>query len=277
MFQIAREKFADSREFARLGYRCGTEAPSLARRRELAKSQAVFREATAFRAVVPLQFHLLYAPGTTPANYVADRALEEQIRILNRDYNGSGVSFRGQGRNDVVHPIWHEVTYDSQESIDCMREFNGTPDRQLNVYVCKIDMLGWASFPWDFAAYPHLDGVFITPKSLPLIGEEPYHLGKTLVHEVGHWCGLYHTFQGGCEPPGDEVDDTPNEAYPATGPIEELIGRDTCTHTPGADPIRNYMNYTDDAGMSEFTPGQVRRMRTLMTAYRGGFLTQDEE
>jgi len=272
MFKISKELFNDSREFAQLGYRCGTEAPSQARRRELAKSQALMRAPAKFRAVVPIQFHLIYAPGVTPANYIADNVLKAQIDILNADFSGSGISFRQKGRNDFEHPIWHEVQYDSKESIDLMRAFNTAPDNQLNVYVCMIDMLGWAAFPWDVNAYPELDGVFITPKSLPVIGEEPYHLGKTLVHEIGHWCGLYHTFQGGCDGVGDEVDDTPNEARAATGPLEELIGRDTCQHSPGVDPIRNYMNYTNDAGMSEFTPGQIARMRTLMTAYRGGFL-----
>jgi hypothetical protein len=87
------------------------------------------------------------------------------------------------------------------------------------------------------------DGCNIRADTMPGGSLKGYELGKTTIHEVGHWFGLYHTFQGGCNDAfGDGVDDTP----PTTGQTFSCRkGLDTCPGG-GEDPIHNYMGYEQE-------------------------------
>ena len=100
-------------------------------------------------------------------------------------------------------------------------------------------------------------------------GTQSYNLGDTGTHEVGHWMGLYHTFQGGCarQPP---VAISWRTQRPKIGGVWVPTGRDSCTSLAGVDPIMNFMDYTDDACMDRFSAGQDARMDSMYSAYRYG-------
>ena len=140
------------------------------------------------------------------------------------------------------------------------------PARFVNVYTCKLALpyiAGYGTLPDEFPEADPQHGVVIDYGAVPG-SAAPLDLGHTLVHELGHYFGLLHTFQGGCVDPGDGISDTPAEASPAHGCD---IGRDTCPQA-GADPINNFMDYSEDECTDRFTLVQNERMRALIATYR---------
>lgn len=102
----------------------------------------------------------------------------------------------------------------------------------LNIYTVGFTggqgqgLLGYSTFPSSYAGDPKDDGVVIHYATVPGGTYNEYNQGKTLTHELGHWLGLYHNFQGdSCTGPGDYVDDTPPQLTPSIGCP---VGKDTC-------------------------------------------------
>lgn len=221
------------------------------------------------RVNIPVYFHVLH---DGPTGNVPTTAVRRQIKVLNDSHSGrgpgarTGFTFELKGVTRTENARWYSdpERYESEFKPKLRKGGAST----LNLYSADMgeQLLGWSTFPWKYRSEPKMDGVVVHPGSLPGGTIENFDRGHTATHEVGHWLGLYHTFQDGCSGEGDRVADTPPERDPTNGCPE---GKDTCAGG-GPDPIHNYMDYSFDACMNQFTPGQGARMRKIWDAYRAG-------
>jgi hypothetical protein len=274
-FVINGHHWASKEEFVLGGGRCNTRDHDDERKaeidRHLAKhlrtvegQYAADLAAAGAVTTVPVYVHVI--TSSTGAGDVS-HLIPAQIDVLNAAY--PGYSFVVQSINTHANNTWYTAGHGSAAEASMKSSLRQGGPGALNMYTNNMGggLLGWATFPADYASKPHMDGVVLLNGSLPGGSAAPYNLGDTGTHEVGHWMGLYHTFQGGCTGQGDSVADTPAEKSPAYGCP---VGRDTCKGKTGAglDPIRNFMDYTDDSCMNTFSAGQGARMNAQWSAYR---------
>jgi hypothetical protein len=205
------------------------------------------------------------------AGDVPAATIHRQLAVLNATFGGrtggadTGFRFTLRRTDRTENATWYRHADENEQAMKSRLHRGGAGT--LNLYTADLgeQLLGWASFPWRYRGHAALDGIVVHVDGLAGGSIAHYNRGYSATHEVGHWLGLFHTFQDGCAAPGDGVADTPPEREP--GHACPAGGRDTCP-APGEDPIHNFMDYSYDTCMTQFTPGQRERMRAAWSAYR---------
>jgi Pregnancy-associated plasma protein-A len=274
VFKINRGEYPDEHAWIKSGRRCACPTPSPLEMSRVREEVAAVRRAVRARpeaVTINVQFTHI-----TDGNrgIIEEQQRKKQIEVLNKAFSQGGIKFYydPSAVKTVDRPRWFHMGQNSLEEREAKSELQVPPEYNLNLYTAELQatLLGWARFPFQLAGDRILDGVVVLWSSFPGGEAEPFNMGQTCTHEVGHWLGLYHTFQDGCGGDGDELDDTPSHEAPNEGCPSP--GRNGACSAQEQAPIHNYMNYTHDSCMTEFTNGQFDRIKDSIQTYRSGLL-----
>ena len=247
-----------------------------------------FKSPTAAKYIIPVVFHILHQNGPERINAAqCQSALDianEDFNGLNSDWNSIDANF--DGIKDVVDIEFCLATKDQfgnatdgtsyHEDGACGRsaaeltKYAWDNKMYMEVYVVRDvecngtnTNSGYAYYPDNGMTNANTARIVYNHRYLGSIGtgdgsHQNREFMSVFTHECGHWLNLPHTFDNGCNAPGDLVDDTPPDNT-AGGPCSP----NTSCSSP--ENHENYMDYTSCTKM--FTKGQCDRMRAALDSH----------
>ncbi len=257
------------------------------------KQQRLAQASAPTQYTIPVVFHVNDAANPYKVTMDQIRSaidiLNQDYNLLNADYSSIDPRFIGLAANlhitfrladiDPQGNPTNGVTYHYNDldgrspdgSGAAVKSISYWPgEKYLNIWIVSeveqkgvFNNSGWTYLPDDWVASNHLDGVVYNWRYLgaPGVGSSENgqpNMKRVLSHEVGHFLNLQHTFENGCDAPGDEVDDTP--------PTQSNFGgcnlnANWCGVVANTE---NYMDYSSCPKM--FTIGQRDRMMAALNS-----------
>lgn len=256
--------------------------------------------------VVPVVFHIVW---NTTAQNIHDSMIFQQLAIMNNDFQrknadtvntpaafqaasgGMDIVFclaqrtpSGQATNGIVRVQTSNTSFASPTSYSVpdpvkRTSMNGSdswdPSKYLNIWICNLTgSTAYSAPPGNFM--PQDDGVVCHYNHTGKTYNYPYGLGRSIVHEIGHFFCLKHIWgddNGACTGT-DWINDTPNQANFSTN-CPTFPKTDACTGTSPGVMFMNYMDYSEDGCRNMFSKGQVAYMNACINAFHTGFLTSN--
>jgi Pregnancy-associated plasma protein-A len=236
---------------------------------------------------IPVVVHVI--SNTSGTGNISDTIVQSQITVLNEDYRAMAGTPGAAGFDTKIEFFLATTDPMGNPTNGITRSTNNTWFNDTGSY--------WTSLAWDTSRYLNIytnsaggGGILGYVPALPSSGSSPigttadrvvclysafgrpgsigapYNLGRTMSHEIGHYLGLFHTFQDGCgsacNSTGDRICDTNPEASARFGCTP------SATSCGSLDPVRNYMDYSDDGCFTNFTADQAARMNCTLANYR---------
>lgn len=235
---------------------------------------------------IPVVVHVVY---NGDEQRISETQVQSQIKILNNDFrklNADGINtpayFTGlatdchiefqlatkdpQGRatNGIVYKKTNSVSFGFDDKLKYSSKGGDDAwdaDRYLNIWVANLN-IGLVGYSSPLGSSKEKDGIVVRYTAFGDNGkvQAPNHLGRTAVHEIGHWLGLKHIW-GDYVCGDDEISDTPPQKIATRGCPSGVI--QGCNNSDAGIMYMNFMDLTNDACMNMFTIGQRERMRTL--------------
>ncbi|HSK14185.1 MAG TPA: M43 family zinc metalloprotease, partial [Phnomibacter sp.] len=218
--------------------------------------------------------------------WAGSKGVDTKIRFCLARQDPEGGNTTGINR---VPSYWGDHVNPAIEDSRLKATAQWDPSRYINIwYVRSINSEAYANFScgrWTRAGVAGY--ATMPPGGGPIDGIVTSGFGFLLAHEMGHYLGLYHTFEGfcnnnNCTTDGDRVCDTPPDGSYRTSPCpspENSCNTDTLSNYSNGhftadvpDPIENIMDYGDPSCQNTLTQGQTDRMHGIINTSRKGLL-----